>query len=187
MGRQEESGGFLILASSPSGPPDLHQRTSMLPRCCHQSRDSLACEEHAGEGRRPEGRGHAGGHTEGRSGSGQFHSSTPHSAPTAPQVCSAHGSPAARAAGVSPGPLHPPLPTHCLPEKCHQTALGNIPPFFMYMLGSSAISAGSADAIPGIHPAQCSPSHSQLRRRKEVAYSQPEEEFINFPQITRCV
>ena len=81
MGRQEESGGFLILASSPSGPPDLHQRTSMLPRCCHQSRDSLACEERAGEGRRPEGRGHAGGHTEGRSGSGQFHSSTPHSAP----------------------------------------------------------------------------------------------------------
>lgn len=131
---------------------------------------------------------HVGGHTAGRSGSGRVHPSAPHSAPTAPQVCSAQGSPAARAADVSPGPLHPPLPTHCLPEKCQQTALGNIPPFFMYMLGSSVISAGPADAIPGIHPAQCSPSHSQLRRRrKEVAYSQPEEEFINFPQITRCV
>ena len=33
--------------------PALHQRTSILPRCCHQFRDSLAC-ECAGEGRHPE-------------------------------------------------------------------------------------------------------------------------------------
>lgn len=165
-------------------PAALHQRTSILPGCCHQSRDSLACEEHAGEGRRPERRGLCR-----RTHSGEIGvwPGPPIRTPLCPHSPTGPLCPGSPAAGVSPGPLHPPLPTHCLPEKCHQTALGNIPPFFMYMLGSSAISAGSADAIPGIHPAQCSPSHSQLRRRKEVAYSQPEEEFINFPQITRCV
>ena len=36
--------------------------------------------------------------------------------PAAPRACSAQGSPAARAAGVSPGPLHP-TPTHTLPAR----------------------------------------------------------------------
>lgn len=55
--------------------------------------------------------------------------------PAAPQACSAQGSPATCAAKVSPGLSYPPLPTHCLPEKGHQTALGNSPPIFYLHVG----------------------------------------------------
>lgn len=79
-----------------------------------------------------------------------------------------------------------PSPHTACQRKATKQPLATVPPFFIYMLGSSIISTGSADVIPGIHLAQCGPSHSQLKRRKEVAYSQPKEEFINFPPITRC-
>lgn len=62
-----------------------------------------------------------------------------------------------------------PSPHTACQRKATKQPLATVPPFFIYMLGSSVISTGSADVIPGIHLAQCGPSHSQLKRRKEVA------------------
>lgn len=149
--------------------PALHQRTSILPRCCHQFPDSLAC-ECAGEGRHPERWGpcrrtHSWGRR-GPAGSTHLHPTLPRS----PTSLLCPGLPCSTCSRGVPRPVAPHPHTH---TACQRNAtkqpLATFPPFFIYTLGSSIISTGSADVIPGIHPAQCSPSHSQLkRRRKEV-------------------
>ena len=95
--------------------PALPQTTSILPRCCHQFRDSLACEECTGEGRRPERWGRVGGHT---AGDARVQPGAPICTPlcpAAPQACSAQGSPATCAASV-PRPVVP-SPPHTLPAR----------------------------------------------------------------------
>lgn len=165
-----------------------HQRTQHPSRVIvtpHHSHDSLAC-----EGRHPEGRG-----TCGRAHSWGLRcpasSTCPHPAPPArpsPRPpAPPTDPPAACAAGVSKARFTSTAPRAASQRSAPKHILATPPPGFICLFGSLIISTGSADVIPGIHAAPRSPSDRQLqRRKKEVACSQPKE-FINVPQITRCL
>ena len=96
--------------------PALHQRTSILPRCCHQFPDSLAC-ECTGEGRHPERWGPCRRtHSWGRRGpAGSTH---PHpTLPRSPTSLLCPGLPCSTCSKGVPRPVAPHTHTHTLPAR----------------------------------------------------------------------